>query len=122
MPSAQIELLDYSRGPVPEGELEFSSRGLAAGASTGVWSGSIRYAGDRKFAVWAKVRITADVNRGEMVHVEVRAGAALIAFEAQAQSSGAAGQTITLLNPISKRRFSARIEGKGKASVDGATQ
>jgi hypothetical protein len=122
MPSAQIELVDYMRGPVPEGELEFSPRGLPAGTSTGFWSGAVRYAANRRFAVWAKVRITADVNRGEMVHVEVRSGAALIAFEAQAQSSGAAGQTITLLNPISKKRFPARIEGRGKAFVDGGAQ
>jgi hypothetical protein len=118
MPAAQIELLDYTRGPVPEGDLEFSRSGLAAGTSTGVWSGAVRYAGNRRFAVWAKVRLTADVTRGEMVHVEVHSGAALVAFEAQAQASGAAGQTITLLNPISKRRFSARIQGKGRASVE----
>jgi flagella basal body P-ring formation protein FlgA len=57
-----------------------------------------------------------------MVHVEVHSGAALVAFDAEAQSSGAAGQTITLLNPISKRRFSARVEGKGRASVQEGPQ
>jgi hypothetical protein len=117
MPAAQIELLDYTRGPVPEGELEFSRNGLPSGASAIVWSGAVRYAEGRRFPVWAKVRITADVNRGEMVHVEVRSGAAVVAFDAEAQSSGAAGQTITLLNPISKRRFPARVEGRGRASV-----
>jgi hypothetical protein len=122
MPAAQIELLDYTRGPVPEGELEFSRNGVAPGAPAGVWSGAVRYAEGRRFPIWAKVRITADVNRGEMVHVEVHSGAALVAFDAEAQSSGAAGQTITLLNPISKRRFSARVEGKGRASVQEGPQ
>jgi hypothetical protein len=122
MPSAQIELLDYTRGPVPEGELEFSRNGIPSGASTGVWSGAVRYAGNRRFPVWAKVRLTQDVTRGEMVHVEVHSGAALISFEAEAQGSGAAGQTIALLNPISKRRFTARIEGKGRVSVYGNPQ
>src|SRR5262249_27443988 len=57
MPSAQIELLDYTRGPVPEGELEFSPNGPP---STGVWSGAVRYAEGRRFPVWAKVRLTQD--------------------------------------------------------------
>jgi hypothetical protein len=122
MPTAQIELLDYTRGPVPEGDLEFSRNGLPSGASTGIWSGAIRYAQGRRFPVWAKVRLTQDVARGDMVRVEVRSGAARISFDAVAQASGAAGQTIPLLNPISKRRFSARIEGKGKASVEEGPQ
>jgi flagella basal body P-ring formation protein FlgA len=122
MPAAQIELLDYSRGPVPEGELEFSRTGLPAGASAGVWNGAVVYGGNRKFPVWAKVRLTPDVARGEMVHVEVRSGAALVAFEAEAQASGTAGQTITLLNPVSKKRFAARIDGKGRASVEGISK
>jgi hypothetical protein len=122
MPSAEIELIDYMRGPVPEGELEFTRTGLPAGASMGIWSGVIRYAGNRRFPVWAKVRLTLDVARGDTVHVEVHSGAAVIAFDAQAQASGAAGQTIPLLNPISKKRFSARIEGKGRAIVEGVPQ
>jgi hypothetical protein len=122
MPAAQIELLDYTRGPVPEGELEFSRIGLPSGTSTGIWTGVVRYAQGRRFPVWAKVRLTQDVTRGDMVHVEVRSGAARISFDALAQASGATGQTIPLLNPISKRRFSARIEGKGKASVEEGPQ
>jgi Chaperone for flagella basal body P-ring formation len=122
MPAAEIELLDYTRGPVPEGELEFTRGGIPGGASMGVWNGAVTYAGGRRFPIWAKVRLTPDVARGDMVHVEVRSGAALIAIDAQAQASGAAGQTIPFLNPISKRRFSARIEGKGRAAVEQGPQ
>ena len=59
------------------------------------------------------------VERGETVRVEVRAGAAVLQFTAQAQRAGTVGQTIPVLNPISKKPFLARVEGKGKVTVGG---
>jgi flagella basal body P-ring formation protein FlgA len=58
LPEAQIELLEYSRIPVPEGELEFPLNGLRATPSGGFWSGSVRYGGGHRFTVWARVRVT----------------------------------------------------------------
>lgn len=66
MPGAAIEILDYSRLPAPQGELEFPASGLrpvasAVGASPdegrGFWSGAVRYAGNRRFVIWAKVKV-----------------------------------------------------------------
>lgn len=187
LPAARIEILDYSRICAPEGELEFPISGLRQTPAGGFWSGSIRYAGGRRFGIWAKVdvkisspRVVAaealksgqvleasqlrletrddfsaavpagaieeavgkvlrravpagtviqqqwlgappEVTRGETVHVEVRSGAALLSFQGQAEAAGSTGQNITVLNPASKKRFPARIEGKGKVSVETGT-
>jgi len=56
-PDARIELLDFSRYPVPEGALEFSLQSLRPGPAGGFWSGSIRYGGAHRVAVWARVAI-----------------------------------------------------------------
>ena len=66
LPAASIELLDYSRQPAPEGELEFAIGGLrasAAMAGQGFWNGVVRYAGNRRFTVWAKVKVLAPAAR-----------------------------------------------------------
>jgi flagella basal body P-ring formation protein FlgA len=180
LPDADIELLDYSRFPAPEGELEF----LRAGLRGGIWRGAVRYGGRHRMSVWARVKVsvaavrvvasedlracrpiaaeslkleTRDglpgpepfpssldevagrvarrairagtpilsswldtpkaVARGETVQVEVREGSAVLQLSAQAQSSGAVGQTIWVINPMSKKKFSARVDGKGHVSV-----
>jgi len=58
-----------------------------------------------------------DVNRGDMVEIEVLSGAARLAFTGQAVSSGRIGDTIAVRNPDSKKIFQARISGKNKAIV-----
>jgi flagella basal body P-ring formation protein FlgA len=58
-----------------------------------------------------------DVNRGDSVHVEVRSGAAHIAFTAKAETSGRSGDLISLRNPSSNRTFRARVQGKDQAVV-----
>jgi len=60
---ARIEVADFSRYPVPQGELEFPLSGLAAPpagvtAAVVVWRGRLRYEGGRSLPVWARVRIT----------------------------------------------------------------
>ena len=60
-----------------------------------------------------------DIVRGETVRVEVSSGGAHLEFEALAQASGSAGETIRILNPDSKKLFPARVEGKGRVSVKG---
>jgi flagella basal body P-ring formation protein FlgA len=58
------------------------------------------------------------VERGQAVEVEVASGAARLRLPARAESAGDAGQTVVLRNPDNGRRFPARVEGRGKASVD----
>jgi len=64
----RLELVDYSRYPVPAGELEFPRTGLGAppaAAATGVllWRGRLRFDGSRSLPVWARVRISAPGRR-----------------------------------------------------------
>ena len=58
-----------------------------------------------------------DIVRGETVKVEVTNGGAHLEFEARAEASGSTGDTIPVLNPLSKKCFRARVEGKGRVSV-----
>ena len=51
------------------------------------------------------------------MQVEAREGAALVQLPGQAQGSGAIGQTVLVLNPMSNKRFPARVEGRGRVSV-----
>ena len=81
IPDARIELLETSAGPVPVGAIEFDRENLGAPAApdrkTPVpWRGDIVYAGNRRFPISAKVRITAPVSR--LVAVEpLRPGVAI---------------------------------------------
>jgi flagella basal body P-ring formation protein FlgA len=188
LPEARIELIDYSRQPAPEGELEFPRAGLRQGIGDGaLWAGWIRYGGRHRFSIWVRLRVsitctrvvaeadlpvgrpigaaalrvetragfprtvnappTVDdvvgrvprrtiragtaieaawldpakaVARGDTVQVEVREGGAVLQIPGQAQASGMVGQTILVLNPMSKKRFSARIEGPGRVSAGGS--
>jgi flagella basal body P-ring formation protein FlgA len=57
------------------------------------------------------------VMRGETVEVEAVHGGARLKLEGIAEGSGAIGETIPIQNPLSKRRFQARVESKGKVVV-----
>jgi flagella basal body P-ring formation protein FlgA len=57
------------------------------------------------------------VMRGEIVEVEVIHGGARLKLEGLAESSGAIGETIPIQNPVSKQRFQARVESKGRVVV-----
>jgi flagella basal body P-ring formation protein FlgA len=61
-----------------------------------------------------------DVARGETVQVDAESGNAHLEFEARAEGSGATGDRIPVTNPMSQRRFIARVAGKGRVSVDGS--
>jgi flagella basal body P-ring formation protein FlgA len=78
----------------------------------------------RNIAAGAAIRLpwteaAKDVLSGDTVQVEVTNGGAHLEFEAQAQASGSVGQIISVVNPVSKKRFPARVEGKGKVAVKG---
>ena len=79
IPEARIEILETSRYPAPPGPLTFSRSSLQppAGDATPVtWRGHVEYGENRRFQIWARVRITASLNR--VVTAEpIRAGEAI---------------------------------------------
>ena len=130
-----IEVADFSRSPLPLGELEFRLEGLTP---AGLWRGRVNYGQARSTPIWAKVRLIdesrirlnydagrpsppvlnrKDVERGDPVRVEAGSGTVRLAFEARAESAGRTGDMILLKNPLNGQRFQARVEGKGKVSV-----
>jgi flagella basal body P-ring formation protein FlgA len=66
-PAARIELLEFSKQPAPDGPIEFPKTGLRAGpitsAAGALWIGWVRYGGNRRFSIWARVRIAVRVER-----------------------------------------------------------
>ncbi|HVX67176.1 MAG TPA: flagella basal body P-ring formation protein FlgA [Bryobacteraceae bacterium] len=115
------ELLEYSRYPAPPGELEFLQPVRAAADVPVVVRGWVHYAPNRRFPVWAKVRITRPpraVERGSIVAVEVSSGGAVLKLQARAETGGEVGDTVVLRNPATKICFSARVAESGKAIVD----
>jgi flagella basal body P-ring formation protein FlgA len=60
----------------------------------------------------------ADVELGQTVVVEVRSGGATVTVEAKAESSGRRGDMVSFRNPASGKVFRARVEEKGRASLD----
>jgi flagella basal body P-ring formation protein FlgA len=191
---ARIEILETSTGQVPVGVLQFARNNLAMPAtpdqhSGEIWRGEILYAGNRRFPVWAKVRITVpvsklvaaealrpgvpirpeqvrfesgegfpgiaaaslsadqvagmlplrsvaagaelradnltrpnDVNRGDLVHVEVRFGAAHLALTGRAESAGHIGDTIAVRNPDTSKIFQALVDGTDAVIVSPAAR
>jgi hypothetical protein len=131
-PSAppHVEILDFSRYPVPEGTLEFPRGALAA---SGVWRGRIVTPEGRSAPVWVRVKITdastglpvllgpsagyREVQRGDPVRVEISSGLATVAFDSVAESSGRKGDMVLLWSPDKRRRLLARVEDQGKVSV-----
>ena len=77
----------------------------------------------RAIAAGAEIRpellaLPNQVNRGDAVEVEVRSGGARLAFTGTAESSGRNGDQVSVRNPSSNRIFRARVEGKGKVTVE----
>jgi flagella basal body P-ring formation protein FlgA len=185
-PDAEIEVVEFSRFPVPPGKLVFPLASLPSYSSANValWNGYVDFEG-RHFPIWARARITVtqkrvvavlpiragqtiaagevrledtrafpakstllsspadcvgqmarrfidtgapvaasdlvepnDVERGDMVSVEVQSGAATLLLPAQADLSGRRGQIIPFRNAASGKTFRARIVGKDRALLD----
>jgi flagellar basal body P-ring formation protein FlgA len=55
---------------------------------------------------------------GETVRVDVWSGGAHLKLDARAEGSGALGQTIPVRNLTTQKRFLARVDGKGRVSVE----
>jgi flagella basal body P-ring formation protein FlgA len=63
LPEARIELLDYSRLPVPEGAIHFHPETLRGSPGAAIWPGWVEFAPNRRFALWAKVRLNLKLHR-----------------------------------------------------------
>jgi flagella basal body P-ring formation protein FlgA len=66
----------------------------------------------------AMLTVAHDVERGDRVEVEVKVGAAILDFEATAESSGRTGDSIMIKNPENGRTFQAKIQNKGHVLVE----
>jgi flagella basal body P-ring formation protein FlgA len=90
LPGARIEIVETSRQAAPPGSLVFPRPALNPPASGDVspvvWRGYIQYGENRRFVVWARVRIVATVNR--VVATEpLRAGETIRAEQVRLESS-----------------------------------
>ncbi len=65
-----------------------------------------------------QLAVAKEVARGDRVQVDVFEGGAHLEFEGIAESSGAAGEMIAVRNPENNRRFRARVESKGRVTVN----
>jgi flagella basal body P-ring formation protein FlgA len=77
----------------------------------------------RPVAAGAEVRLDNltrpnDVNRGDLVYVEVRFGAAHLALTGRAESAGHIGDTVAVRNPDSSKVFHATVEGVDRVLVE----
>jgi flagella basal body P-ring formation protein FlgA len=66
----------------------------------------------------AMLTIAHDVERGDRISVEVKVGGAILDFDATAESSGRAGESILVRNPENGRSFLAVIQDKGHVLVE----
>lgn len=58
-----------------------------------------------------------DVDRGDIVQVEVSSGAMTLGFTGKAESAGRVGDLIRVRNPSSNKIFEARVSGRDKTVV-----
>ncbi len=73
-------------------------------------------AGDMIFM--RNLRSPQEVFTGEVVEVSIRKGMLHLQLEAKAESSGRRGERIILRNPVSGKRFEARVTGVRQAMVE----
>jgi flagella basal body P-ring formation protein FlgA len=99
LPEAAIELVDFSRWPVPEGTLEFPLEGLHGDR----WMGAVQYAGGRHFAVWAKVKVLVTTPHAVAAH-DLRSGQRLAATDFRLES----GASSTDPHPASIEELAGR--------------
>ncbi|HJT88778.1 MAG TPA: hypothetical protein VJ732_13000, partial [Bryobacteraceae bacterium] len=64
VPDARIEIVEASANPVPRGTIVFRREDLVPPALTGsrtpvLWRGNVLYGANRRFAIWARVLVTA---------------------------------------------------------------
>jgi len=90
-PAARIELVEFTLFGAPRGEIEFPPAGLRRppvrdpGAAV-LWHGFVRYNGQRRFPLWAKVRITVSSTR-VVADRDIRAGTLIEAGQVRLETS-----------------------------------
>jgi hypothetical protein len=124
MTAPVVEILDFSRNPLPVGKPEFKASGLSP---NGLWRGRWLYGDNRSVPIWARVRLPGtilpkpvperEIGRGDKVRVEVKSGGVLLGFDAEAESSGHIGERVTVRNPVNGQRFRAIVEAPGKVGI-----
>lgn len=183
--ASQLLVEEFSRFPTPEGTLVMPPAGLQAvsGNISALWRGYVKYDGEKRFPVWAKVNVRiaghcliaaeaipahtaiapqhfqeeecglvpfvekslrlnevsgwttnrpvsrghrllaadlskpAEIRRGDVVSVKATHGRASLSLGAMAENSGHVGQVVTLRNPLSGKRFQAKVVGPGRAQA-----
>jgi flagella basal body P-ring formation protein FlgA len=85
LPTAHIEVLDFSRAPVPQGDLVFPLAGLQQGLNGGYWHGYAPYAGTRRFATWAHVKVLISAER-VVATEELKPGAPVAASQVRVET------------------------------------
>jgi flagella basal body P-ring formation protein FlgA len=65
---SQVQILDMSKSGVPRGKLVFPLNGLSVSsaidpATPVTWKGYVQYDGTRKYATWARIRVSATTTR-----------------------------------------------------------
>jgi flagella basal body P-ring formation protein FlgA len=112
IPAAHIELLDFSRQPAPEGELIFPVSGLRQSPSGGYWTGFVKYAGTRRFVLWARVKVKVAAERvvaGQDLKPGIPLDAALLRVETreEAPAAGFAGTIEEVAGKVPRRAIAA---------------
>jgi flagella basal body P-ring formation protein FlgA len=62
-----------------------------------------------------------EVERGDLVRVEVPLGSGSVGLSGRAETGGALGDTVVIRNPESGKSFRAKVSGKGSVTVGAAT-
>jgi len=65
--NVRLNIVDFSRTPVPLGEAVFPRQGLPASAPGGdgpvLWRGYVQYASGKRFPIWARLKVSAQLSR-----------------------------------------------------------
>lgn len=99
MPDAEIAILDYGRQPVPAGEIEFRANSVHPGPSGALWTGSVRYAGTRRFAIWARVQLQVPVTR-VIAAVDLEPGSAIGAEQLRVEKQSGFPAAVPMLGSL----------------------
>jgi flagella basal body P-ring formation protein FlgA len=89
VPDAGIELIEFSRYPVPRGDLSFPRTGLnvhplLTDRSIVFWRGKVTYSGTKSFSVWVRLRMA--VTRERLIAAEaIRSGSVVSAQQVRMQ-------------------------------------
>ncbi len=86
--TAALEIVEASRLPAPAGRVEFPMSGLARAADTSnvaVWKGFVRYDGNRRFPIWARVKLAGSCT-AMVASEDLPAGAAIRASQVREEA------------------------------------